>query len=89
MRRPYHKTSKALDIWSGILFAAGVIAVFISILAQDWSIATLGVMCILGRPLFRALSVLTRSAERSLFEHGDGMFTVGKDEPQDENTPQS
>ncbi|PUU98012.1 hypothetical protein DCD76_18930, partial [Acinetobacter baumannii] len=83
------KTSQAIDTWSALFLIIGIIAIAVAIIAQDGSIAVSGIACIIARPLFRGLAVLVRSAERDLFAKGDQAFAIGKDEPDENETPRS
>ena len=78
MKTANHHTSKALDTWAAIfvlLFVAGVIAYFVT---DELSLLAAGVACLVLRPLFRALSVLVRASETSLFSKDDPDFVIEK-----------
>ena len=89
MKRPDHRTSRALDTWSAILLFIGIACIGYAVFSQDVSYASTGVICIIARPLFRSLSVLVRSAERNLFENGDPAFTRGQDDPEENDAAQA
>ena len=76
MKTANHHTSNALNTWAAVfvlLFVAGVIAYFVT---DEVTFLVAGAACLFLRPLFRALSVLVRASETSLFSKDDPDFVI-------------
>jgi hypothetical protein len=76
MKTPNHRTSGALNAWAAIVLLVGIVGILAYFIVDDISLLIAGIACIMLRPLFRALCVLVRASETSLFAKEDPDFII-------------
>jgi len=76
MKTPNHHTSNALNVWAAIVLLVGIVGIFAYFIMDEISFLIAGIGCIMLRPLFRALCVLVRASETSLFAKDDPSFVI-------------